>query len=127
MTFHEVDKCFKFMVIPIGFQRVRQHLPCLPTFQTEGSSSRGNLVTTVGFVTKSGMANFALSLPILTSHSDWIIVTGDTNQMTRDTINLAIYPQDCSRSVIINANGVSSPVVGIGTIPLSSATLFIYL
>lgn len=29
MTFHEVDKCFKFMVIPIGFQRVRQHLPCL--------------------------------------------------------------------------------------------------
>lgn len=94
------------MGIPVGFQRVRQHLPCLPTFKTEGSSSRGNLVTTVGFVTKSGMTSFALSLPIFTSHSDWIIVTGDTNQMTRDTINLAIYPQDCSRSVIINANGV---------------------
>lgn len=73
------------------------------------------------------MTNFALSLPIFTSHSDWIIVTGDTNQMTRDTINLAIYPQDCSRSVIINANGVSSPVVGVGTMPLSYATLIIYL
>ena len=79
--------------------------------------------TIAGFVTKSGISNSALNLSIVTRGGDWIINSGATDHMTYDPHKFINFSPNCSKTVIINANGISSPSEGVGTISLSPSLL----
>nr|KYP75554.1 Putative transposon Ty5-1 protein YCL075W [Cajanus cajan] len=72
-----------------------------------------------GFVTKLGLSNFALNISIVTRGSDWIIDTCATNHMTCDPHIFTNFSLGSSKTIIINANGVSSPIGGVGSVSLS--------
>ena len=67
------------------------------------------------------MSNSAIKLSYFTGNSDWIIDSGATDHMTCDRYRFSHLSSKSSKITITNANGVSSPVIGIGTIPLSLA------
>jgi len=75
--------------------------------------------TIAGFVTKSGISNSTLNLSIVTRDSDWIIDSGATDHMTCDPHKFINFSPNCSKTAIINANGVSSPIEGVGIVSLS--------
>ncbi|KAK0590635.1 hypothetical protein LWI29_029723 [Acer saccharum] len=77
----------------------------------EDTNPKGNLATTPGFTAKLSM--------YFTANSDWIIDTGATDHMTCDRYRFSHLSPKCSKTTIINANDVSSPVIGVGTVPLS--------
>jgi hypothetical protein len=77
----------------------------------EDPNSKGNLATTLGFTAKTGM--------FFIGNSDWIIDSGATDHMTCDRYRFSHLSPKCSKTTITNANGVSSPVIGVGTVPLS--------
>ena len=85
------------------------------------AASKSYISTAAGFVTKSGLSNSTLNLSVVTKGSDWIIDSGATDHMTCDPHIFTSFSSNCSKSVIINANGVSSPIEGISTISLSSS------
>ena len=60
---------------------------------------------------------------VVTKGSDWIIDTGATNHMTYDRNMFIQLFFNSYVSVIINANGVSSPVMGSSTISISPLLL----
>jgi len=70
-------------------------------------------------VTKSGISNSALDLSIVIKGSDWIIDSCATDHMTCDPHKFINFFPNCSKTAIINANEVSSPIEGVGTISLS--------
>ena len=82
-------------------------------------SPKENSTTATGFVAKSSTFQPICGFSVVTKGSDWIIDTCATNHMTCDR---NMFTQFCSNSyilVIINANGVSSPIMGSGTIFIS--------
>jgi len=87
-------------------------LPLLPTPKSHSS-------TVVGFVTKSGISNSALNLSVVTRGGDWIIYSSATDHMTCDPHKFINFYPNCSKTAIVNANGVSSPIESVGTISLS--------
>jgi len=72
-----------------------------------------------GFVSKSSISNSALNLFVVTRGGDWIIDLGATDHMTCDPHKFNNFSPNCSKTAIINANGISSPIEGVGTISLS--------
>jgi len=70
-------------------------------------------------VTKSGISNPTLNLSVVTRGGDWIIDLGTTDYMTCDPHKFINFFPNSSKTAIINANGISSPIEGIGTISLS--------
>ncbi|WVZ25126.1 hypothetical protein V8G54_003670 [Vigna mungo] len=77
------------------------------------AASKSYISTAVEFVTKSGLSNSAINLSVVTKGSNWIIDSGATDHMTCDPHIFISFSSNCSKSVIINANGVSSPIEGI--------------
>ena len=59
-------------------------------------------------VTKSGISNSALNLFVVTRCGDWIIDSGATYHMTCDPLKFINFSPNCSKTAIINSNGVSS-------------------
>ena len=70
-------------------------------------------------MTKLGISNSALNLSVVTRGSEWIIDSGATNHMTCDPYKFTSFSSNCSKTFIINANGVLSPIEGVGTVCLS--------
>lgn len=127
---HVIDTCFKLHGYPEWHPKGKTSSPVSSYSKAGGSISKSNLVTTSGFIAKSGISNSAQSLPLVTGNSAWIIDSGATDNMTCDRQMFSNLSSSCSKSVITNANGVSSPIVGIGTVSLSPSlsltdTLFI--
>ena len=52
-----------------------------------------------------------------------IIDSGATDHMTYDPHKFINFSPNCSKTAIINANGISSPIEGVGTISLSPSLL----
>ena len=77
----------------------------------DSSQKNEGFVSAIGFHHKSGTS--------LTRNSDWIIDTGATDHMTYDTYKFDQLSSKCPINTVTNANGVSSPIIGIGTVPLS--------
>ena len=77
-------------------------------------SLKRNLIMATESVEKSGV-----SYTTFTGNSDWIIDSGATDHMTCDRYRFSHISSTCSKTTITNANGVSSPVVGVGTVSLS--------
>ena len=73
----------------------------------------------VGFVTKSGISNSAFNLFVVTRGGDWIIYSSATDHMTCDPHKFINFSHNCSKTAIINANGISSPIKGVVIISLS--------
>jgi len=72
-----------------------------------------------GFITKSGISNSTLNLCVITTSGDWIIDSGATDHMTCDPHKFINFFPNCSKTAIINANGISFPIEGVDTISLS--------
>ena len=83
------------------------------------ATSKSHISIVAGFVTKSGISNSAFNLYVVTRGSEWIIDSGATDHMTCDPHKFTSFSPDCSKTFIINANGVSSPIKGVGTLCLS--------
>jgi len=80
------------------------------------------------FVIKSSISNSALNLSVVTRGSNWIIDSGVTDHMTCDPHNFTKFSPNCFKTVIINTNGISSPIEGVSTISLSpSLTFYLFL
>ena len=116
---HVIDTCFKLHGYPDWHPKGKMVSPKPYNLTAEGSVPKSHLVTASGFVAKSGMTNSAITLPFFTGQSAWIIDTGATDHMTYDKKRFSHLSSSCPTSIITNANGVSSPVVGISTVPLS--------
>ena len=58
--------------------------------------------------------NLATTFTSLTRNNDWIIDSGATDRMTYDIYKFDQLSSKCLINTITNANGLSSPVVGIG-------------
>ena len=84
------------------------------------SLTKKNESTTLSrLATVSGMSNSAIKLSYFTGNSDWIIDSGAMDHITCNRYRFSHLSSKSSKITITNANGVSSPVIGIGTIPLS--------
>ena len=68
----------------------------------------------------TGMISTALSSLSCTKNSEWIIDTGANDHMTCDSSNFSFLSPSHSTLAITNANGVSSPVTGVGNVLVSS-------
>eukprot|EP00268_Persea_americana_P043413 TRINITY_DN43642_c0_g1_i1.p1 TRINITY_DN43642_c0_g1~~TRINITY_DN43642_c0_g1_i1.p1 ORF type:complete len:206 (+),score=25.93 TRINITY_DN43642_c0_g1_i1:176-793(+) len=110
-TGHIADTCFRLHGYPDWHPKGKKTSQTSSTAKEEDTNSRGNLVAASGFTSKSGMS--------FTRHSDWIIDSGATEHMICDQENFSHLSQKCPKTTITNANGVSSPVLGAGTVPLS--------
>ena len=116
---HVIDTCFKLHGYLDWHSKGKTVSPMPHNPTTEGSVPKSHLVTASGFAAKLGMTNSAINLPFFTGHSTWIIDTGSTDHMTYEKKRFSHLSSSYPKSVITNANGVSSPVVDIGTILLS--------
>ncbi|KAK0595622.1 hypothetical protein LWI29_008434 [Acer saccharum] len=85
-------------------------------------TKKNESTTLSGLATKSGMSNSAIEFSYFTGNSDWIIDSGATDHMTCDRYRFSHLSSKSSKITITNANGVSSPVIGIA---LSSAVYLI--
>ena len=65
------------------------------------------------------MSNSAHNPSVIIRNSDWIIDTGATDHMTCDQHMFTNFSPNCHKTVIITANGVESPIEGVGTVTLS--------
>jgi hypothetical protein len=110
---HVIDNCFKLHGYPDW------HPKSKTTSNARPENVKNNSATATAFVSKSGISSSALSLSVITRNSDWIIDTGATDHMTWDSHIFTHFSPNASKTVIVNANGVSSPVEGVGTISLS--------
>ena len=108
---HIADTCCRLHGYPDWHPKGKKTSQTSSTAKEEDTNSRGNLVAASGFTSKSGMS--------FTRHSDWIIDSGATEHMICDQENFSHLSQKCPKTTITNANGVSSPVLGAGTVPLS--------
>lgn len=108
-TGHTVETCFQLHGYPDWHPKGKK--TSYVSSNAKELDSKGNLATTPGFTAKSGMS--------FTSNSDWIIDSGATDHMTCDRYRFSHLSPKCSKTTITNANGVSSPVIGVGTVPLS--------
>ena len=90
-----------------------------PYLKADGLTCKNNLATTSGFVAKLGISNFAKSMSLFTRNSALIIYSGAIDNMTYDHYVFSNLSSCCSKLVITNANGVSSPIAGVGTVSLS--------
>ncbi|KAF7116457.1 hypothetical protein RHSIM_RhsimUnG0026700 [Rhododendron simsii] len=108
-TGHTVETCFQLHGYPDWHPKGKK--VSYVSSNAKELDSKGNLATTLGFTAKSGMS--------FTSNSDWIIDSGATDHMTCDRYRFSHLSPKCSKTTITNANGVSSPVIGVGTVPLS--------
>ncbi|CAL5398026.1 unnamed protein product [Camellia sinensis] len=99
-TGHIIETCFKLHGYPDWHPKGKK------ASQTT-SQPKGNLTTVLGFNAHSGIS--------LTSNSDWIIDSSATNHMTCDRYRFSHFSSKCPQTSITNANGISSPVMGIGT------------
>ncbi|MCI08694.1 hypothetical protein A2U01_0029773, partial [Trifolium medium] len=106
---HFVDACFKLHGYPDWHPKGKS------TSNNKAENIKGHVSTAAGFVTKSGISNSALNLSVVTRSSDWIIDTGASDHMTCDPHIFTNFSPYCSKTVIINANGVKSPIEGVGT------------
>nr|KYP74868.1 Retrovirus-related Pol polyprotein from transposon TNT 1-94 [Cajanus cajan] len=107
-TNHIVDTCFKIH----GY----------PEWHPKGKKEevlKDNSATVAGFVAKSGTPKFACVFSVAAKCTEWIIDTGATNHMTYDKNMFTHLSPNSPVSVIINANGISSPVLGIGAVSIS--------
>lgn len=108
-TGHIANTCFRLHGYPDWHPKGKKTSQASSTAKEEETNSRGNLAS--GFTAKSGIS--------FTRNSDWIIDSGATEHMTCDQEKISHLPQKCPKTSITNANGVSSPVPGTGTVPLS--------
>jgi len=86
--------------------------------------------TVAEFVTKSSISNFALNLSVVTRSGDWIIDLGATDHMPYDPHKFINFSSNCSKTAIVNVNGISSPIEGVGTIslpPYQSLMFYLFL
>ena len=111
---HVVETCFKLHGYPDWHPKGKT----TPNTKVD-ATSKSHISTAAGFVTKSGISNSALNLSVVTRGSEWIIDSGATDHMTCDPHKFTSFSPDCSKTFIINANGVSSPIEGVGTVCLS--------
>jgi len=79
--------------------------------------------TVAGFVTKLGISNSAFNLSVVTRDGDRIIDSDATDHMTCDPHKFINFSPNCSKTVIINANEISSPIGGVGSISLSPLSI----
>jgi len=85
-------------------------------------SSKNNFVPTstaapaiaTGLVSQSFTSNSSNSFSIFTRNRNWIIDTGATDHMTCDHAKFTNLSTNNSKPPIINANGISSSVIGMG-------------
>nr|CAD1840715.1 unnamed protein product [Ananas comosus var. bracteatus] len=110
---HLVETCFKLHGYPEWHPKGKSG--------SKIESSKNNLAptTAAGLMAKSGISNSAYSSSVLTRTSDWIIDTGATDHMTCDRSKFTNLSSNNSKPVIANANGISSPVTGVGTVLIS--------
>ena len=77
----------------------------------DSSKKNEDFVSAIGFHHNSGTS--------FTRNSDWIIDKGATDHITYDRYKFDQLSSKCSINTVTNANRVSSPIVGIGIVPLS--------
>ena len=110
-TGHTMDTCFRLHGYPDWHPKSKKVSQVSSNNQEEDTNPKANLAKTSGFAAQSGTS--------LTSNSEWIVDSGATDHMTCDRFKFNQLSSNCSMSTVTNANGVSSPIVGTGTIPLS--------
>lgn len=110
---HVKETCFKLHGYPDWHPKGKS------TSNNKEENIKGLVSTVAGFVTKSGISNSAINLSVVTRGSDWIIDTGASDHMTCDPHIFTNFSPYCSKTVIINVNGVQSPIKGVGTVSLS--------
>lgn len=86
---------------------------------TKGLASKSSLATASAFVCKSGISKSTHNISPFTGDSIWILDSGASYNMTWDRYAFSTLFPIHSKPAITNDNGVSSPVVGIGTVSLS--------
>lgn len=118
-TNHVIETCFKLHGYPDWHPKGKTITPLSSNSKSDGLSSKGNVATAAGFTVESGMSNSVTNPHVFTRNTDWIIDTGASDHMTYDPNKFSRFSPNCSKTVITNANGVSSPVVSVGTVPLS--------
>lgn len=107
---HVIETCFKLHGYTKWHPKGKTSSPVAPEPKAEGSTSRSNLATTSAFIAKSGISNSTYSLPLFTGNSAWLIDSGAIDDMTCDHYVFSNLSSSCSKSIITNANGVSSPI-----------------
>ena len=112
---HVVEACFKLHGYPDWHPKGKNNS------SNKAENMKSHNSTAAGFVTKSGISNSALNLSVVTRGRDWIIDTGATDHMTceRHVFTNFFSGGSNSKTIIINANGVPSPIEGVGTVSLS--------
>jgi transposase InsO family protein len=112
---HVVEACFKLHGYPDWHPKGKSNS------SNKAENMKSHNSTAAGFVTKSGISNSALNLSVVTRGRDWIIDTGATDHMTceRHVFTNFFFGGSNSKTIIINANGVPSPIEGVGTVSLS--------
>jgi len=81
-------------------------------------SLKDNSTVATGFVANSGTFQPICGFSVVTKGNDWIIDTGATKHMTCDRNMFTQFSSNSFVLVIINANDVSSPVMGSGTVSI---------
>lgn len=109
---HIVDTCFW----------LHGYLDCHPKSkkapQASFNNQEKNINPKINLATSSGF--FAQLGKSFISNSDWIVYLGAADHMICDRQKFDKL-SNCSINIVTNANGVSSLIVGICTIPLSSS------
>ena len=110
---HMVETCFKLHGYPDWYPKNKSRS------KSEVLKINSTIGNTAGLVAKTGIPNSVYGSSIITRTSDWIIDTGATDHMTCDPSKFTNLSSSDSKPVIVNANGISSPVVGLGTVSIS--------
>jgi len=111
---HVVETCFKLHGYPDWHPKGKT----TPNTKVD-ATSKSHISTATRFMTKSGISNSTLNLSVVTRGSEWIIYSSANDHMTCDPHKFTSFSPDCSKTFIINANGVSSPIEGVGIVCLS--------
>lgn len=116
---HLAENCFKLHGYPEWHPKGRTGPKIESSKNSFVPTSTADPAIATGLVAQSGTSNSSYSFSVFTRNRDWIIDTGATDHMTCDHAKFTNLSTNNSKPAIINANGISSPVTGMGSVHIS--------
>ena len=118
---HVVEKCFRLPGFPDWHPKAKVKKETKPDPVKKDDSSIGEKIAT-GFAACSGISKSELSSAAL-SNVDWIVDSGASDHVSCDRDKFVNFSTSFFKTVLLTADGETSKVVGIGSIPISSTVI----